>query len=296
METLLNLAFLYPGTRPLDAVCIWVQTLARHCTEHTVRLIQRPDQYRPGEVVVLITEATLYQRMAISGHMQDLQYMKIPYGILHNNDCGIPPLGKYPSFCWTQSAQKKLTNYKPWLFRQPVFPPLIPYRERRLIVGTFGVVEPKKQTRLMWEWSLQNRVPFWVFGLRIFSQQYADYLLSLVHEGCIVNLYEWTEKIEDLKDMLGLCSHFLFMLPQSKSGSGGSPTSPRYAGFFNRPVVVVDDEDTFSQDGYYVYRSLDEITPGGLACMTPPSYHWGPDAYIKALGEKVLEFHNGHLP
>ncbi len=75
-------------------------------------------------------------------------------------------------------------------------------------------------------------------------------------------------------------SHFLFVLPPSKVGTGGSPTSPRYAGLFNRPVIVVDDEETFVSDGYHVYRSLDGIDPADLPDMLAPLYAWSPDAYL----------------
>src|SRR5205823_4418607 len=98
------------------------------------------------------------------------------------------------------------------------------------------------------------------------------------------------EQVEFLAPLLEKVSHFLFVLPESRGGTGGSPTSPRYAGLFNRPVVVVDDEDTYEQDGYYVYRSLDHIRLGDLSTMTPPACNWSPDAYVGELVRQTLAY------
>ena len=116
--------------------------------------------------------------------------------------------------------------------------------------------DPDEIREEMADWARERNIKFTAYGPKELCEPYRDYI-----KFCRANvvLYPWAGHIEDLALCFQEVSHFLFVLPPSKEGTGGSATSPRYAGFFNRPVIVVDDEDTFERDGFYVFRSLEEI-------------------------------------
>jgi hypothetical protein len=299
-----RVAFLFPGSGPHEALDNWVRTLARHARRHEVALARDPAACAGAGCALALTETNSYPRARVEADLRELARMGLPFGVLHNNDrdpadgrSGIPAPGRYPSFCWTARGRGRLRRrgHDPALLRQPVFGPLAaePGAGAAPLVATFGHVEPKKRTFQMNEWAKRRGLAFWALGPDVLAGEYADYVADLRGRGCPVTLYPWLERVEDLAPLVARVSHFLFVLTEAKGGTGGSPTSPRYAGFFNRPVVVVDDEDTFREDGYHVYRSLEDVRPLDLPGMGPPSYAWGPDEYLDALVKGTLTFWGG---
>jgi hypothetical protein len=235
----------------------------------------------------------------VEADLEELRQGGYPFAVIHNNDAdatkgrtGIPTPGDYPSFCWTKRGQERLSAHKPILLRQPVMPPIVPSVSGtgNTRVGTFGHIEPKKQTFEMNRWARRVGVPFVAVGPDVLEATYDVYYADLRSYGCPMRLHGWRDQIEELAPLVADCTHFLFVLTDSKKGTGGSPTSPRLAGLFNRPVIVVDDEYTFAEDGYYVYRDLGEIKREHLADMKLPKYDWSPDAYLDALTNRTLEF------
>jgi hypothetical protein len=296
-----NVAFLFPGSGPYDALDHWVWALARHAKRHRVALARTPSECAGADLVLPITETNSYPRHRLEANLAELAHTGVPFGVLHNNDralpdgrSGVPEPGGYPSFCWTRRGRERLRalGHDPVLLRQPVFPPLVPPPGpgAGLLAATFGHVEPKKATFAMWEWARKRGVPFWALGPDVHAADNADYVEGLRRRGCNVTLYPWLERVEGLAPLVARVSHFLFVLLAAKGGTGGSPTSPRYAGFFNRPVIVIDDEDTFRSDSYHVFESLDALAAGDLPHLGPPSYAWGPDEYLDALAEKTLSY------
>jgi hypothetical protein len=224
------------------------------------------------------------------GQMRDYG---IPFGVIHNHDN--PPVARpmdYPSFAWTQLAFNRLeaTGHDPQLVRQPVLPRFLEPKRRLLHLGTFGHVEPKKWMAPMAGLARRLRLPFTAVAPTVFAERYQHYIRLVEYNGGEVKLHEWVRGIEDLAPLVEDISHFLFVLPPSKDGTGGSCTSPRWAPGFGRPVVVIDDEDTFKADGVYVFRKLLDITREQLVTMQPPNCEWTPDAYVDALVEKTLAF------
>lgn len=293
-----RVAFLYPGSHPWDALDFWVWSLWRHCKQHEVVLCRTPaDALRiEADTILALTETTAYPRLMIEADLEFLRDHKKVFGVVHNHSRGdgVPSGGFYPSFCWSKGAHRALHLRQPGvtLLRQPVFPPLIPgwQGDAPMLVGTFGQVEPKKQTRQMFQWAKMRDIPFAAWGPDTLANQYEWYIQDLRNSGCAVTIHLWQETVEGLAPLLSGVSHFLFVLTEAKTGTGGSPTSPRYAGFFNRPVIVIDDEDTFEADGYYVYKSLEEINKQDLAWMKPPKTYWSPDAYVGALVQHTQKF------
>ena len=289
----MKVALLYPLRDGRDALANWARALARHCKHHEVRLSDGRD-VGAGDTVFLITQGENYPRALMDTAIAELTSLQIPFGVVHNEDNpGVPTPGEYPSFCWTERAKQNLAAYRPVLARQPVLPPCVVYSPMPLYVSTFGIIEDKKQTRAMAHWCKQHDIPFTAFGPEALAAPYAGYLGDLERDGARYVLYPWQDHVEGLAPLFYRTSHFLFVLPQSKGGTGGSPTSPRYASAFCRPVVVIDDERTFEQDGYYVSPSLDELKPAALENMAPPWYHWTPDAYVDRLVAETREWWGG---
>ncbi len=298
----MNVLFLFPESGPLEALDDWVRMLGRYSSRHQVRLARTAAECRDSDgCVFVLTEMNSYPQERIDADIAALQGVR--FGVVHNNDScgwgfgrmmtGVPTPGRYPSFCWTETAKRNLESHKPTLLRQPVFSPIVPrYSEFRIppLVGTFGHIETKKRTFGMACWAKKNGVPFRCVAPDSLAGSKKHLIEGLVGEGCDVQLHPWFETVEEIAPFVAPCSHFLFVLTGTKTGTGGSATSPRCAGLFNRPVIVVDDETTFSRDGYYVFRDLAEIKREHLADMKPPKYDWSPDAYLDALTERTMEF------
>jgi hypothetical protein len=300
----MNVGFLFPGSDKYEALDNWVRTIARYCT-HTVSLAREPADCFDSDFVFVLTEGRTYATPDIDQDLADLRQMSrsdVHYAVVHNNDNpGVPTPGAYPSFCWTEQAKKRLAAYSPTLVRQPVLPPLImstPWTNpdgrpltrggdsMPLHIGTFGHIERKKSTYEMAKWAKANGLPFTAFCPEALAGQYSVYIDSVKRAGANVVLYPWADRVEDLAPLFADVSHFLFVLPRSKGSSGGSPTSPRFATAFARPVIVVDDELLLSKDGVYVFDSLDDIQ--GLEQMRLPVTDWGPEQYIAELVKLTL--------
>lgn len=293
----MKVAFLYPPDDPHDALVGWVHALARHCKRHEVVHARDGHCRAWADVILLLTHGETHPRALCDLHIREAREFGVPVGVVHNWDTpGVPTPGDYPSFCWTQRALGNLgALYQPLtLVRQPVFPPVVPTHEGDdLLVATFGSIEPKKRMATMFRWARDREIPFRVYGPKELTELYGDYIGFLYGDGCPVHLYDWTEKVEDLAPLFQEVSHFLFVLPPSKDGTGGSPTNPRYAGFFNRPVIVVDDEDTCDRDGFYVYKSLEGIEREHLSGMKPPRLGLSPDEYVETLVWETLAYWEG---
>ncbi len=297
-----NVAFLFPGSGPYEALDGWVRALSRHAREFDVHLCRSPEECRFLDATFVLTEVRTYPREQMDADLLALRSYAVPFAVVHNHDNPpVPAPGPYPSFCWTRAGCRRWTACVrdcdpvfggPFLLRQPVFPAVVrsPPPEGLPLIATFGSVEYKKHTLEMARWAKKNDLPFLVLGPEVLAREYKDYAKVVRSQGAAVRLYPWQERVEDLASYMGEVSHFLFVLPASKAGSGGSPTSPRYATFFNRPVIVVDDEDTFREDGFHVFQRLDDIPVAELGTMGLPRYDWGPDAYLGALVEKTLAF------
>jgi hypothetical protein len=284
----MRIAFLYPRIAPHDALANWVATLARFSRKHVIYQARTVGATEKAEVVFVLTHGEHYERKWVNMDLWTLGLDKKPFGVVHNEDNpGVPGLGRYPSFVWTKQAQHRLADYYPRLLRQPVLLPMMEARERPLHLGTFGRLEPKKHVLEMAKWARDfAHVPFTAFGVREWAKEYSSYIDALRHY-CEVVLYPWKSNIEEQAAYFERVSHFLFVLPPSKGGTGGSPTSPRYATAFNRPIVVVDDEDTFELDDFLVRPTLTDISHDDLETARLPSTHWGPDEYLNALIQGV---------
>ena len=294
----MNVAFLFPGSNPYEALDDWVRTLGRHSRRHNVGLCRTPAECGGADCVFVLTEMNAYPRERVDADLKALGGHN--FAVVHNNDSpgwgfgrmmtGVPTPGDYPSFCWTRTAMKNLASHHAELVRQPLFPPIVPPASPTTLLGTFGNIEVKKQTYSMARWAKAHGIPFCCVAPDNFAEHKKHLIAGLKDRGCDVRLHPWLPTVEELAPLVADCSHFLFVLTGTKAGTGGSATSPRYAGFFNRPVVVVDDEETFKDDGFYVYRSLNDISPADLPGMKPPCYAWGPDEYLDALCERTLAF------
>ena len=291
----MKLAFLYPSADPRDALPLWVAALARHCREHRVVRATSVAGCAGCDAVLALTQREKYPPAQVGADLQALRAAKVPYGVLHNQDNPPVPLpGDYPNFVWTFAQRQRLKTRNPWLVRMPVLPLCVPCgvgsTSSALVprhVATFGRVEPKKHTLQMAQRCKALGVEFSAFTpfLEDESQGYHD----RVRKYGRVCAHPWAEKVEDLAYLFGGVSHFLFVLPPGKGGSGGSPTSCRYATAFGRPVVVVDDENTYALDGFAVLKSLAELSVDVLRQAELPNYDWLPDRYVEAVGKRVLE-------
>jgi hypothetical protein len=287
-----KVAFLYPCRSHEDALLNWVQTLARHCKRHEVRHAHDGQCRAWADVILLLTQGQEHHRELCDRHIRDAREYDKPVGVVHNWEApGVPTPGPYPSFCWTAQAKRNLARYDPVLLRQPVLPSREVGPVKGTLLGTFGILEPKKNIHGMHAWAKSHGVPFRAYG--IVPPEYEGYRVWLREGGCEVIPYRRRDTVEELADLFAAVSHWLFDLLPGKAGTGGSPTSPRYAAHFGRPVIVVDDEDTFRADGYHVYGSLGGLRPEHLGEMGPPRSDWTPDAYVDRLLWHTLQFWRG---
>jgi hypothetical protein len=300
----MNVAFLFPGGAPYEALDNWVLTISRFAKRHKITLARMPVDCVNADYVFLLTECRTYPRHKIDMNIASLRRLKIPFGVVHNNDNAGEPIagddklteqrflvspGNYPSFVWTERAYKLLAEYRPMFCRQPILPPIMPEKQRALHIGTFGHIEPKKCTLEMATWAHRHELPFTAFCPEPHpgwcpdrKRLWKEYGNEVTGAGGNLFVYEWRDKVEELAETMDCVSHFLFVLPPSKGGAGGSPTSPRFATAFARPVLVVDDELTLCNDGIQVFSSLDRI--GSLdALLAPEPPYRGPDEYIDEL-------------
>ena len=303
----MKICFLYPGVRPHDALPNWVAALRRHCKEHEVVQATSVAGCAGADVVLALTQREEYPPARIDDDLAALRRQKVPFGVAHNQDSpAVPARGDYPSFAWTFAAHEKLrkAGYDPKLVRMPVLPPArepTPGEIASLLgmglagfplhVATFGAAEPKKHTIQMAQWCKANGVMFTCYAPGCFAEEHQDYhdrLRKVVprHDDLVV--HPWAEKVEDLAYLFTSVSHFLFVLPPGKGGPGGSPTSCRYATAFGRPVVVIDDENTYALDGFTVRRSLAGLTVEDLRAAELPNYDWLPDRYVGRLASLTL--------
>jgi len=289
----MNIAFFYPipdqipdgdtfGT-PYDAIVNWLDVLARHSSRHQVTHARRISDTLPADIVVPMTSTNYYLGNArrMDHDLEFLRQAGKTFVVLHHNqDVRVQPTpGDYPSAAWTKVACERLTEFRPQLVRMPVLKPIVEWeRFARPVVGTFGHIEPKKRTLEMSEAMRAIDAHFVAFGPDLLAGRYADYISHL--RGFDVVLYPWRNRLEDCLELCE-CSHFIFVLiPPKHSATGGCPSAPRMATLFNRPIIVVDDEDTYRQDGYYVYDSLQDIRREHLDSMVPASTAWGVDEYL----------------
>lgn len=305
----MKVAFLYPGTSAHDALPNWVAALARHCREHEVVQATSVAGCAGCDVTLALTQREVYPPARIDSDLAELRRRGLPYGVVHNQDNpAVPAPGDYPSFVWTFQAHERLRSRAPQLVRMPVLPKCVSedaYRSEHIHgpqqgypncdthVATFGACEPKKYVVQMAQRCKALGVPFTAFVAAPFvtedTQGYLDRVNALVKERNAVCVHPWSPKIEDLSSLFSSVSHFLFVLPPGKGGSGGSPTSCRYATAFGRPVVVVDDENTYALDGFTVLRSLMELTEETLRAAGLPNYDWLPDRYVGKLASLTLQ-------
>jgi len=287
-----QVAFLYPGEEPHDALNGFAQIVAENSPEFDVRIIRSPSEARESDVVFLLTEVSQYPLPRIDADIAELTKRQIRFAVIHN--CGSPTPGKYPSFAWTQTGMKMMAAHQLQLVRMPVLPARVPLRtDIPFRVATFGHVEAKKKTLEMAARCREIGVPFEVFGPDTYAGQYSRYIESVRSGGTPVTVYPWRRDLLSLADYFKDVSHFLFVLPESKSNTAGSPTSPRWATAFGRPVIVIDDEPTFEQDGFTVLNSLEELTLDVLRDATLPNYEWTPAKYLEELTVRTKLFWGG---
>lgn len=289
----MKVCFLYPATDTRDALEVWVATLARHCKGHQVRLGLHVKEVTDDDVVLALTQREVYPQDRIDADLLMLRKSGVPFGVVHNqDDPAVPSPGGYPSFVWTYRSWEKLRSRSPVLVRMPVLPQCTVAQygfESKYHVATFGRCEPKKHVVQMARWCQREKVPFTAFTPGSTVEANGDYIDRVRKvPGAQVCVHPWAEKVEDLHYLFAGVSHFLFVLPPGKSRPGGSPTSCRYATAFGRPVVVVDDEGTYSLDGFTVARGLDDLTADDLRRATLPNYDWLPEAYVDRLARLTL--------
>jgi hypothetical protein len=293
-----RVTFLYSEDRPQDALPNWVLQIGRHCQKHYLQVaysISQALEQQP-DCVFPLTQLT-YTPDVITDHLRDLRERGIPHGVVHNEDWGIPTPGRYPSFCWNQTAANHLFSYAPlWLVHPPVLPLKVEPQPRRLHLGTFALCEPKKSILEIARWAKKFGIPLTVFRPDIpeITNRYQEYARKVVEAGAKVITYEWQDDVTWLADLFedhGI-SHFIFDVTRSKGSTGGSPTSPCYAAAFGRPIVVIDDEPHYRTYNYTVFRSLAEMTDPirDLLAATLPQHDWSPDAYIDFLLDKTFDF------
>src|SRR4029077_5649060 len=137
----MRVAFLYPGVSRHDALPLWVAALRRHCRTNEVFQATSPAGCAGADVVLALTQREQYPPRQIDEDLISLRAMKLPFGVVHNQDSPpVPAPGDYPSFVWTLAAQTKLAALKPWLLRMPVLPRIPNWSQppSGLHVVTFG--------------------------------------------------------------------------------------------------------------------------------------------------------------
>lgn len=277
----MNVSFLYPGNREECSLAVTWQLYGRHAKRHNVQWDRVPCS---ADFTIVVTVAEFYTRETIDRDVRTLQATGRPFIVLHHNEHGQPTPGDYPSACWTKCQLAKLGVYDAHMIRQPSLPKLFPPHSGPLMIGTSGVCEPKRGAREMYERMRQLGLPFVVHTPIAPNFEYArPYQEELERAGCRVVRHEWVERPEQCTWLLD-CSHFLFKLTGlMKTGlTGGSSMSPRQFVMFNRPIVLIDDEDTYAQDGFTVVPSLDDLRREHFNSV-PPSDTWGVDEYIEEL-------------
>lgn len=264
--------------------------LSEHSRKHSIVQTYNVLDIAEAEVALIVTASCIEGRADVDLAIAALSCAEIPFGVIHNEtNPPVPSPGNYPSFAWTETAMRQLESYSPILVRQPLFLPIVP-RQVPLSphFGTFGVAEPKKQTVELAQWAKSIGVPFSVFvpDDRRTNINYGDYLDAARQADARVIIYPWHDRLDYLAPMFDDVTHFIFSLVPTKSGSGGSSTSARYAPLFNRHVVVVDDEWTTEQDGFTVFPSMQSLydKSRGILGLTQPSFsNWDTDAYLDEL-------------
>lgn len=293
----MKVAFIYPRRDPTDGIANWIAMLSRYNHLHMVEQATCAEEAHWADCVLAITHGEVYPRERIDRDLALLAEMKIPAGVVHNEDGGVPAPGRYPSFAWTRRAQCNLVGYSAILLRMPVVPRTVfTPRGDAVHLGTFGHCEPKKSTLQIAEWARDMHLPLTVFAPSVLSGLYAEYIAQVRGAGATVHIYPWHPRAEMLDALMAGISHFVFVLHGGKAGSGGSPSSPRAAATFGRPVIVIDDEDIFRADGYNVFGSLSDVHWTMLAGMNVPRYDWTPEAYVDALCYHTLTFHGRPAP
>ncbi len=293
-----KVAFLYPTKHPTDALVNWVHTIARFTYHYQVHLAITATEALKADYIYALT-ATCYPPSMLDADLRVLREAetlrgRVRFGVIHNEDWGIPAPGAYPSFCWTQTSKHRLIGYSDLkLLRQPVLPRLAKQSTSfPNHFATFGHCEPKKQTLGIARWARSQGIPFTVFAPDVLLERYEEYIVRVRREGATVITHPWLDRVEDLGAMFTQheVSHFIFVLPPTKGGTGGSSTSPRYATAFGKPVIVIDDELTLSKDGFYIYDTLEEIDCKRLQMMSYPLTVWSPDQYITELNTLTEAF------
>lgn len=292
----MKVAFLYCTSHPQDALVNWVLTLGRHTRKYEVELLLRgrQDGFRGlydmegdwPEYVFVLT-ASCYPPHDIDNDLGLLLRSTVKVGVVHNEDWGISTPGDYPSFAWTERSRRNLVGYSAICCPQPVFPRIQEPRPWPMLhAATFGHCDPKKGIAALARRLNQLHIPFTVFCPWTLHDRYHDYIDAVGRAGATVIVHPWRDKVEELGDYFDRAevSHFLFFLSPSKGGTGGSPTGPRYATMFARPVVVVDDEpESIGPRELNVVAYPDQLERCHFENAFLASCKWTPDRYLDFL-------------
>jgi hypothetical protein len=286
-------AFVYPSDFRADAVSQWIDMLGQHAQRYKVRSVRAIGGAVESRFIFLVTSASHYTREKIDAEIASLRQGHHSFLVLHHNDHEQPTPGSYPSCVWTMAGRQRLeTKYHAAFVRMPVMPAIFPPHTGPTNVGTFGHIEPKKRVLEMFQRCKDIGVPFVAHGPDTYQERCRSYHDLLRREGCRVEIHPWLGKLEECKWLLE-CSHFLFHLDSGKSkwdgrewsGYGGGSMSPRQATIFNRPVLVIDDEDTYRQDNFSVFADLKAVSAAWIKQAKLPRYDFGPDEYLDELAK-----------
>lgn len=289
----MNVAFLSRLSSDNDAVRHWVLQLGRHCKRHSVKWAPTVKEAASEDIIFVMATSDCSPRGMTDHTLAVLKHNDIKHAFVHNETKpAVPSPGDYPSFAWTRTAMRELVAYNPVLCRQPVFAPVVPARaDVPWHLGTFGRIEPKKQTLSIAVWAQLNGIPFTAYVPEEMVGTYDWYVSQVDRVGGMVVKYNWAPYVEDLAPMMKDVSHFLFMLVPTKEGSGGSSTSARCASLFGRPVIVADDEPTFEEDNYLVLPpGLGTFSTEDLGKARLPDCSRGSDEYLDELIEHALAY------